>query len=141
MTARDFVGQALALNKEIRAKESQIQMLRDQATHVSAVMEGDKVQTSPKPDQMGDIVARIVDLVAEYGRDVDRLLALKMEIQQAINSVNRANYRAILTERYINFKRWEDIASDNNYSWRAVHKIHSRALEKIKECIEVHTIM
>ena len=131
MTTREFMGQAFYLNKEIKSKESQIQLLRDQVTRVSAVLSGDKVQISPRPDRMGDLAARIADLVTEYRRDVKHLLELKRDIQAEINKVSRSNYRTILTERYINFKRWEDIAADNNCSWRSVHRQHAAALREL----------
>ena len=37
-------------------------------------------------------------------------------------------------ERYINLKRWEEIAADNNYTWNyLVYRLHPKALEKIKD--------
>ncbi|MCL2343358.1 MAG: DUF1492 domain-containing protein [Firmicutes bacterium] len=133
MTAKEFLSQAWDLNREIKAKESQIRILREQATRVHAVILGDKVQTSPQPDRVGDIVARITDLAEDYAMDVERLRDVKAEIHSAINKVSRAKYRAVLTERYINFKRWEDIAAENKYSWKTVHRIHAAALKEIVE--------
>lgn len=36
-----------------------------------------------------------------------------------------------MTEKYINCKTWEDVAEDNGFAWRTMHRIHSRALKKI----------
>ena len=131
MTAREFLNRGWQIDGEIKSKEAQIQKLRDQATHVGAFLSGDKVQTSIKTDCLSDTVARIADLEAVYREDVKRLVDVKKEILVAINTVGRSKYRLVLTERYVNYKRWEDIAADNNLSWRSVHRIHSAALREI----------
>lgn len=50
-------------------------------------------------------------------------------------------FRAVLTERYLNNKRWEQIAVDMNYTYRNVIKIHGKALQQFeiqfKEFLEI----
>lgn len=44
----------------------------------------------------------------------------------------------ILYERYINLRRWEDVADTVHLSLRQVHNIHGRVLQELKDCIELH---
>jgi len=39
----------------------------------------------------------------------------------------------ILIERYINFKKWEEVCVAVHLSWRQTHRLHSKALKKISE--------
>lgn len=83
-------------------------------------------------------VADLVDTEAKTAAEVDRLTALEAEIVGAIDRVQEP-YRTLLYERYINGKTWEQVAVDMHYSYRGVTKMHGRALQALKECIEVPT--
>ncbi len=139
MTAKEYLSQAFKLNKLIKAKESRIQDLRDQAERVSGLITGVKVQSSHAADAMAEVVVKMLDLINEYQHDISRLLDIEREIKAVIDAIVRDDYQLILHERYINLKRWEDIAADNNYSWRTVHYLHSKALKVINLCMVLHT--
>jgi len=134
MTAKEYLQQAFTIRRLIKAKESRIQELRDMTERVGQSLSGDgvRVQTSPRRDPMGDLIATLVDLERECLDDYARLLALQSEIENAINSVERHEYRLVLYERYINLKRWDDIAEDNNYGYRHVYRLHDEALAVIE---------
>jgi len=132
LTAREFLRQALDIDSEIRAKQNQLELLRDQAMRVASVMLGDKVQTSIKPDRLGDMIARIADLSNAYADDVNRLTEVKKEIQAVINKTSRAIYRSVLTEKYINFKGWWDISAATHYARQTLYRYHARAIKEIE---------
>lgn len=138
MTVKEYLSQAFTLTKLISAKESRIQNLRDRQQQVSGTLSEVKVQTGTTGDPVGEITAALLDLINECRRDIEKLLAIQQEIAATIEKVERSDLRLILYERYINLKRWEDIAADNNYSWNTVHSKHRQALENIR--IESHTL-
>lgn len=82
---------------------------------------------------MENVIVKIIDLEYEIDTDIDRLVDLKREINQAINSVKQPEYNLLLELRYLNYKTWEEIAGIMNYSWRNVHYVHSRALIAVKD--------
>lgn len=41
----------------------------------------------------------------------------------------------ILYERYINLKKWEDVADSVHLSLRQVHNLHGQVLYELKDCI------
>lgn len=42
---------------------------------------------------------------------------------------------SVLYERYINLKRWEDVADIMHYSLRQIHNLHKEALQIVQRCI------
>ena len=72
-----------------------------------------------------------------------RLESIKIyaDISSRIRKVKDDNQRELLMYRYIKCMKWEEIAVEMKYSWRNIHKIHSRALDSVdfEKCMEVHT--
>lgn len=60
------------------------------------------------------------------------------ELTEEMESIERAiewlepRERTLLRLYYISGLTWEQVAEEMNYSWRQVHNIHGKALEKLK---------
>ena len=63
-------------------------------------------------------VDKIVDLQAEVDKEIAVLVDLIAEIHTKIEQLENPTERAVLTERYINVKSWEEIAEIIGYSDR-----------------------
>ena len=63
-------------------------------------------------------VDKIVDLQAEVNKEIAVLVDLIAEIHTKIEQLENPTERAVLTERYINVKSWEEIAESIGYSDR-----------------------
>jgi DNA-directed RNA polymerase specialized sigma24 family protein len=74
--------------------------------------------------------------LAEKARRYKEAQAEAMEIRQTvfdfINSI-RGIEGAVLTERYINLRKWEDVAEVLSYSVPGIHNVHQRALLIVEE--------
>ena len=137
MQGKEYLRQMFVLSRRVRALRERRDSLRELSDATGGGLSDVKVQTSPAHDQLGDRIALMMDLDNVLDQEIVRLLYMEMRVTEAINRLEKPEHRLIMYERYVNLKRWEDIAADNCYSWRAVHKIHQKALE----CIEVHTDM
>ena len=135
MTVKEYLSQAFVLRKLINAKESRIQDLRDRQQSLGGALSDVKVQTSIAQDPVGNVTAALLDLIAECRQDIERLLETQREIELTIKMVERSDLQLVLFERYVNLKRWEDIAADNNYSWDTVHRKHRAALVWIEKSV------
>jgi len=131
MTIKEYLLQAFLINNLIKAKQSRIQELRDRQTWVGAMLSDIKVKSSPKHDRMGDLMATILDFEDECLKDVERLHDIEREIKRLIEAVNNADCQLILFERYVNLKRWPDVAEDTGYSERQIYNLHERGLKLI----------
>lgn len=78
------------------------------------------------------LIDKIVDLEAEINHKIDRVIDLKREIEQLIESIDDEREKLLMSYRYLDGMTFEWIASEMKYHWRSVHKIHVRALSKIK---------
>lgn len=132
MDIKTYLSQAFVLDRLLKAKESKIKELQEKKYSLGDVSKfGDKVQTSKKTDPMAQVLVQLMDLTSEYQADIHRILALQKEISQTIDKLEQLDLRLILQERYINLKKWEEIAVDNNYSYRWVLKLHGQALKRL----------
>ena len=54
------------------------------------------------------------------------------KVVNAVNTVEDPDEHAVLSLRYVNCKRWEDIADQLGYSEIRMYQIHDKALESIQ---------
>ena len=134
MQVKAYLKQAYRLNELIQSDQQELEDLRLLASSVPGIdYSKDKVQSSPSGDAgFTNIVMRIVELEAAINKDIDRLLALKLEIRETINAVQDNEERLLLKYRYLNFMSWDDICSMMCISVRTAHRIHSSAIANVK---------
>ena len=131
MTAKQYLSQAIQLDRRIRAKRADIKRLRDLACSVSG-SSGDHVGHAGVSDRVGSSAAKIADLEAEIDADIRRYTELHREIAAVIDSVPDARYAELLTLRYLCGETWERIAVGMNYSYRRVLQLHGFALQAVE---------
>lgn len=131
MTAKEWLSRSLTIDRELaRLNESREKMIA-KLTKATQTITGDVVQSSKDPhafDRLGELAEKI----EKDTRELDRVLA---EIHDVIMEVEQPLPRLVLIERYINLKRFERIAVDNNISIRNVWRIHGRALRLAEEVL------
>jgi len=115
LTVKEYLKQAFTINKLIKARESQIADIRDKLSYISPIPQVDRVQSSPMPDKMAELVAELADAKSAYCDDVKRLSDMKAEIKQVIDKIDDPVHYLIMFERYVNLKRWDDIATYISY--------------------------
>lgn len=136
MRAKRFLEQYGIQCRKVMRLSQQIAAL-DDLFNVTQDMTAEKVQSSPKPDRIGEIIARKSDKIEELWSEVDRAQELMDEIEAVIRQVKREDLRLLLTLRYINFKKWREIEDifgyDSQQRW--VHKLHGKALNEVERII------
>lgn len=136
MTVKEYLSQYKNLCTQIDIKKEQAEQLRDKAVSVSN-MSGSGGGNS-RSDSLGKTVARLVDAEREIRAMIDRLVILKTDIENTIETVEDIKLRQILILRYINGHTFERIAEDMGYSVRQVLRKHKTALKFLKNVIECH---
>ena len=136
-TIIEYLRQALYLDVQIDAAFERIQQLHALAERRTAVYGGSGGGGGGGvPDRRADVVAKIVDAERKLDAEIVRLLALRSEIEGAIARVPDERMRTLLRLRYMNNHTWEQIAVEMNFGVQWLHKLHGRALQRIKEAIE-----
>ena len=129
-----YLKQAYRLNELIQCDKQELEELKLLSVSLGGIdYSKDKVQVSPSNDaSYTKIVAKIVELENMIKSDIERMLILKAEIREVINSVPDKEEQLVLRCRYLNFYSWEKIYLLLNVSARTVHRIHNNALRNVK---------
>ena len=80
-------------------------------------------------DVKGD---RLDELRGLYNAKVEELETQMVEIERAIEPLEPTE-RTIIRLHYFDGYTWEQVAVATNYTWRHVHRLHGKALEKLQE--------
>ena len=67
-----------------------------------------------------------------YHEKLQALLECQLKIEKAIESLNSTE-RELMRLRYIDGAEWLDVAETIHYEWTQTHRIHARALAKIRD--------
>lgn len=137
MTTREFLGQYQDINAAINLKLAEISQLRCMALRVTGVMSPNKVQGGGQGrGNLEDIIAKLADLDNEVNQDIDRLLAVKHQIEAYIAAVPDSQIRAILTARHINGMSWTDVAIyvGGGNTADSVRMMHKRFMQSCSQC-------
>lgn len=132
MTPKEYLEQAIYLDQRINSKLTQAENLRSLATKVTTVYSDTPHNPAPDCQRLEKTIAKIIDLENDINKDIDKLIDLKKEITETINEIPDLRHRTILEMRYLSFRTWEQIAVALSLDLRWVHRLHSRALQKIK---------
>lgn len=121
--------------KELAAKIEVRDRLFGSITSGAVDYSKDRVQNSSTSGQEVKTVA-----YAAAAEDVDKvndkIAGLIMERMKLINMVSGSAHRTVLIQRYINTKKWKEIAESMNYSVSHCKKIFDEAIKKITPIVE-----
>lgn len=125
--------------KEEQMILDEIQRLREDKMFPSLVMDG--MPHGNGSSDLSEYAALMDEEITKLKEQRLECVKIYSDISSRIQRVEDDSQRELLMYRYIKCMKWEDIAVTMGYSWRNIHKIHSKALDAIelKECIEVHT--
>lgn len=121
------------LRKNIKILEEELYKLETKARNITPIIKDEpRVPGIDVRDKVADLVAKVVDLENIINEKLYESYVVLEKIEKAIDKLpEREKY--LIRSRYIDFKRWEEIAVDMNYSYRQVHNIHSYALQLLKK--------
>lgn len=126
MIAREYLMQVKGLESEIQAKNRLLKKLKEKSVSLTSPKYGDKIQSSR---YNSDLIEKIVDLENDIKNRNTQLLDKITEVNKRIECVRNPLLIAVLTDRYINFRSWEQIAESMNKSDRTVRVWHGQALQ------------
>lgn len=133
MTTKQYLNQIDRINRMINNKLAEIYQLKTMVCSISVSANEDKVQSSSDKDKLGSAVAKIVDLENEINKAIDIYVDKKERIVSQIDSIKDIMEYQVLFSRYIEYKTFEQIAEDNDYSVRQILRIHGNALVEFEK--------
>lgn len=117
----------------INNKLTEIAQLRELSCSISAVKNEERVLSSSDPDKIGATYAKIDEMERNLDKMIDEYTDKKNTIIGQIDSIEDEDCYNILFSRYIEKKTFEVIATEMNYSWRQIIRLHGKALRRFEE--------
>ena len=127
-----YLKRYINLDREIDRKLEEVARLRSKLIRVTELFTAEPKGGGSIYGKTEEMLAKIVDLEREIDADIDRLVAIRDGIKTIIEAVEDDRERLLLQYRYLDGKTFEKIAVEMNYSWRQIHRLHSRALTNLK---------
>lgn len=134
MTLKDFLNQGYHAKARIRAKEERIENWRQIAESITAQIRPDSAGSSLPSKKVEDCACNIVDLQNEIKEEIAALVQAEREVGKFIREAPLDETdRFIMELRYLNYKKWEEIAVELNYTYRWIMRRHKRAIAVLEE--------
>ena len=135
--AKEYLLGIALLDAKIDARVSEIEDLKDRLLNITPTLSPDKGGgAGGAHDKMAGTMARIVDLQQQINADIDGFVDKKNVALKMLDGMKNPVHMTILHRRYFLHQSFERIASDMNYSWRWVCKLHGRALQEYEKVMQ-----
>ena len=126
--AVELFNKARLLDMEIDTLIEESQSIRDMATRVTSTINDMPGAPLKNNDKFQDTMVSLIDYERKINSRIDELVNLKQEINDIIGKLPRLEHRIVLTKRYLQRKRWEQIAVEMEYEGRQVRRFKTEAL-------------
>lgn len=134
MTTKEYLKQTFKLDAEINSLIQSVETLEAKATKVTTMLDPNKVgQGSFNLHSREQIIVKKCDFECNINKKIDEFIDLKRQIYEQIYKLDNADYRILLTHRYINLKTFEQIAVEMNYTYRHITRLHGYAIQSFEK--------
>ena len=132
-----YLNQYRIMHIEIDQITKELQRWQDLATRISPSYSdmphgggSDKVQTA---------AVEVAELTDKLNQKLHQAIMVQENIKKLLESLDDIKLRQLMSYRYINGMRWEEIAVRMDFNYRWVLRLHRKALNQISEqAIESH---
>ena len=126
--AKDYFAQIRKTDRLIQRLTDTVNTLRSSLTSQSYELKPDKVQTSGPKDTLGGTIVKIMSLEDNINTRIDELVTMKKDAFNMISKIPDLDQQNVLIGRYIQMKKWEDLAAEFEYTTQWLFEIHGKAL-------------
>lgn len=128
-TAKEYLARLRNADLKIEARRLEIEQLKILATCTGGLNTDQvNVKSSKAADSMAKKVIDFVDKEAELKKDIERLIELRHQIIDMIFKLEDVRYIEVLFKRYVQYKRFEQIACEMSFSYDRARHLHIEAL-------------
>lgn len=136
MKAVDYLKQIKIMDAKISSDIDELAQLEALATKTTSVLGGERVQASGSQQKMADCVAKIVEMKIQIEQEIDAYIEFKKEARNVTCACD-ADCLMLVHKRYFQFKTWERIAVEMNFTYQWVSGgLHQRALSQVQRVLD-----
>lgn len=136
MRAKEYLMQYKKAKLEVERLDRQLHEINDLLGNITIDPTTEKVQTSPEPDQIGKLVARRADLIADITKARNESLDVMEDVRSVIEKVDNTEYRRLLQAKYIECRSWRKVIELLHWSERSIFRKHKSALQVVDRILE-----
>jgi DNA primase len=128
---KEYLNSYKNLCKKLRSLEEQLLSLKEteQAAKIQTLSD---MPHGSKQTDLSDYIVRIDVIFTKIIQLRAECIQRKLDIETRIADMSDGIESLILHKRYIEFKTWEQICVEIDYSWKQTHRLHSNALSNLK---------
>ena len=127
-----FLNKAFHLEKNITAlvavHESNISLAEKCTANYQNTGAGKSINNENGQE---NIIHKTIDLSDKINSEIDKLIDARNEVSELINTLDNAEYKAILTRRYLLYQSTQEIADIMNYCGKTIQRKHKQAIDNI----------
>ena len=140
MRAKEYLQQLRRLDTVIDQKIKELDDLKVKSTCIGGFdYSKERVQTSPSGDApYVRTVSRMIDLNEEINRDIDDFVDRKHKIINEIQSLENTKHIQILFKKYVEYKTFEQISVEMNYTYQYIDLLHGYALKEFSQKYSIY---
>ena len=126
-----YLSQYRYIKSDIDRKIREIEDTKSRIFNITATL-SDMPKSTSRSNTIADNISKFNDFENDIKNDLDKLLRTKKSIESKINSIEDLKLREILKCRYIDCKKYEEIAVEKNIDMRWVYRLHEKGLDLIE---------
>lgn len=136
MKAIEYLSKIKTMDAKINTDIDELAQLEALATKTTSVLGGERVQASGSQQKMADCVAKIVEMKMQIEQEIDAYIEYKKDARNVICACD-ADCLTLVHKRYFQFKTWEKIAVEMNFTYQWVSGgLHQRALSQVQRILD-----
>ena len=138
MTAKEYLQQIKSRRERIRILLEEIEQLRTDAESCSINLDGMPRNQSGSASRFENLAIQLTECESALTEEMSKLWRDIIEAHSLIGDISSSQRQRILTKRYINGQRWEEIAYEMHMSWQHCFRVHRLALAELDKIIETN---
>lgn len=137
IAAKEYLQTIARLDAQINVRLSEKDDLKEKLLHITPTLSLDKGSGGGgTQDKVAGIIAKMIDLESKINADIDRFADMKQEALALLDKMENPTYMTVLHRRYFLHETFERIATDMNYTYRWVTRLHGRALQAFDKLLK-----
>ena len=128
MTAQEYLGRVRKQYRLLHVVERERGRVYKDICCLHAQQIKERV-TGSKQSGTDDLIIRLETATERVNSEWDTLISMRDAALRMINVLRDPDHQAVLRERYVSCRDWENIAVDLGYSWRKTFYVHRQALK------------
>lgn len=130
---KNFLSRLFKAKMDIKRKQTSIDRLRSMLAFAAVKPRDVRIRSSRSNDRLERLVCDILVLEQEIEGLEFEVEAVRHEITEGIARIKDDRFKKVLTLRYLDCRKWEEIEVLMGYTWRWTMRLHADALEEYKK--------